>query len=117
MRKFVFILVSVAAVVAVGTGAKAAPEHKSPAGSTFDGQNVRCGHTNTVIDAPVVVRNDYSGAEVCSDRGLVQGRAFVKSNWDKPDAGPVYLPDYVHVDGDEDNPVVPGHLTYLNLPG
>jgi hypothetical protein len=117
MRKLLLVVSAAVAMGAMGAAAQAAPEHKSPAGSTFDGQNVRCGHSNTVIDAPVVVRNDWSGAEVCADRGPVQGRAFVKSNWDKPDAGAVYLPDYVHVDGDEDNPVIPGHFLYLNLPG
>jgi hypothetical protein len=115
-----FVVVSAAAAVGMfGAGAQAAPEHQSPAGSTFDGQNVDCGHSRTFLDAPVVVRNDWSGAEVCADGGLgpVQGRAFVRSNYDKPGAGPIYLPDYIHVDGDEDNPVAPGHVAYFNLPG
>ena len=41
-----------------------------------------------------------------------QFRVIVASNRGKP----IALPDYVHVDGDEDNMLGQGHITHLNLP-
>jgi hypothetical protein len=100
-------LIAVGAFVALGlgvTGSAMAAEPVGPSGSTFDGTTVTCGHTNTFLDAPVVVYNGYNGLEVCSD--TLNTRAWVQSNYVQP----IFLPDYVHAD------VYGTHALHLDLP-
>jgi hypothetical protein len=113
MRKLAGVLFcAVLAVPVLGSVANAEGP-TSPAGSTFDGQDVRCGHSHTFLDFPGVVRNDWSGLEVCfdGDASIIQGRVVLASN----QQGPIYLPEYLHIDGDKDNMLGQGHIAHLNF--
>ncbi len=99
-------LIAVSAFVALGLGVSGtalAAEPVGPSGSVFT-DAVHCGHTNTFLDAPVVVYNGYNGLEVCAD--ALNTRAWVQSNYVQP----IFLPDYVHAD------VYGTHVIHLDLP-
>jgi len=107
------VLVVVAGLVlalglAVPAFAAGTPGDTGPSGSTFTGGQVTCGHTNTFLNAPVVVYNGGRGAEVCSDSGPVQGRVIARHT-----VG-FFTIDYVEIDGDADNPApFQGVLVFL----
>ena len=96
MRKLVAVLVGI--VMSVGAGGIASAL-TGPSGSQFSGGQVHCGHSQTFLDSPVVLYNGYRGLEVCSE---AVGRAFLKSDWDKPTNGDINLPDFIHWDWDDD---------------
>jgi hypothetical protein len=100
MRKVIAVAAFV--LVSIGVAGPALADPVGPSGSTFNGVIV-CGHTDTFLDAPVVVYNGYNGLEVCAD-GVA--RAWVQSNYQQP----IFLPDYVHAD------VASSHVLHLDLP-
>ena len=103
MRRF--IAVTALVVAALGSAQVAiAQEPVGPSGSTFDGTTVTCGHENTLIDDPFVLRNGYNGLEICSDD--LNSRVFIASN----QKGPIYLPDYAHAD------LGGSHVAHIDLP-
>ncbi len=111
MRK----LVAVVAFVAMGigmTGTAVADDRRGPSASQAPNADVQCGHFNTILDAPVVVYNGFAGLEVCHDS---IGRAFIMSNWEDPNRGAIYLPNYVHVDFDREF-LIAGNEFHLELP-
>jgi hypothetical protein len=101
------------AVMSLGMGGVALAEEFEPeggSGSTFDGSQVTCGEGNTFIpDDPIVVYNDGRGVEVCSDSAPVQGRVIAYHS-----SGLLTI-DFIHVDGDADNPapLPQGHVIHI----
>jgi hypothetical protein len=92
------IAVTAFALVGLGFGGVAAGV-TGPSGSENNGGDITCGTERTILDSPATVYNGFAGTEVCKD-GV--GRVFLKSNWDKPNKGPIYLPDYVRLELEND---------------
>lgn len=112
MRKFAAVAAFLAISIGV-SGTAFADDRRGPSGSQAPGQDVQCGHFRTILDSPVVVYNGFAGLEVCHDE---IGRVFIESNWHKEESrGPIYLPDYLHVDLDREF-LIPGDDIHIELP-
>jgi hypothetical protein len=115
MRKFLIVASLVGLVL--GMAGTATADYEGPTGSDFDGTNVTCGHhPDNFLQEPVAAYSSERGLEVCADGGLgdIQFRAFVDSN----EIPPIYLPDRVHADVDNDMPLFEGgqHILDYDFP-
>ncbi len=115
MRKFVVAIVL--GVGIFGLAGAAAADYIGPTGSDFDGTNVSCGHApDSFLQEPVNAYNGRRGLEVCADGGLgpIQGRVFLDSN----ETPPIFLPERIHADVDDDMPLFAGgqHVLDIDFP-
>ena len=113
MRKAaLMVALSVATLGLAGSALAHGDPVEGPGGSTKTGGQVTCGTTTKPGRiGPVHLYNNGKGAEVCSDSGLIQGRASLGSS---PHLGPLELPDYILVEGDDDS-AVPGPNAHIHL--
>jgi hypothetical protein len=85
-----------------------------PGGSTESGGQVTCGtSTKPGRILGIHVYNDGGGAEVCSDNGPLQGRVALGAS--PGILAPLETPDYVLIQGDNDNPIFRTRI-YVQLP-
>ncbi len=112
MRRSLLVAMIALLPLALGGAANAFPQSGPPggSGSTFVNGVITCGHTNTFLDAPVVVYNDGQGVEVCSDSGPVQGRVGAFHDLS---ATPFTI-QYIYVD--VTSPVGLGEVLFLQVP-
>ncbi|MEX2538574.1 MAG: hypothetical protein WD646_07975 [Actinomycetota bacterium] len=115
MRKFLIVASLVGLVL--GMTGTAIADFEGPTGSDFDGTNVECGHhEHNFLHEPIAAYNNGRGLEVCADGGLgdIQFRAFLDSN----ETPPIYLPDRIHADVDDDMPLFEGgqHILDIDFP-